>query len=200
MAKTKTTTISKNKLMNQIESLCNNININVEKLSELVYTFIQEYPDDVPLLRKKLGSKFPEGFENNLIKLAHGIIIPELILDSSVCANTIRSYPLSIQKQYYLRKKRVEVYTGAENPIKLNVFQMTTMQLRMVFDRHDKTIRDLNQQAAWAEINMLRKQKQSKKKQQKDAVWKIIDGKLVVNQPTTFTAPMLLDALKKMTT
>jgi hypothetical protein len=175
--------IDTTKLVKEIIDLVNTIYINYEVLAEKLFLLINEDPEKVLSIRKKLKGKFPKNLEDNLILLAKGLIIPELITDNSLEGKIMKAFDISTQKKYYLNCCKIDVHeknADGENVIReLDIHNMYNIQLKMVFDTKNKRIRSVEEQISWVSNQSLKNEIKNIKA---NKPWKVLKGGLKVGK------------------
>ncbi len=104
-------------------------------------------------LSEKTG--LPPSMVSGLVRIGSGLMLPELLLESSLWACRLRGAPLSIQR--LVMAQGVEMLIASGESLKVHPKDMTPDQVRQVFD--GPQIRSLAAQRAWLEAKETAKPK-----------------------------------------
>lgn len=153
-------------LINEVIEGLRNLANDAEYLGNQLYYIKTHYPHRIDEIRTELKGLFSRQLENNLLSLVKEEILPEMVPDTSKVSVILKEYPLDVQKKLYIDQETIQVY-DSEIVRELNAFDMSNIELDMVFDKQKATIRDLKQQRTWFNAK--------NKTQKKTKTWRIVN-------------------------
>ena len=120
--------------------------LDVEALASQLNYVYQTYPHRIKDVKEALKGQLSNRLEKNLLLLADGHILPEMVPDTSQVVEVLSHYPIIEQQKYYDDKAKINTSKG-----ELNIFEMSADQLKMVFDKKSAKVRTLAEQQKFIE-------------------------------------------------
>jgi len=115
--------------------------LDVEALASQLSFVYQKYPHRIQDVKEALKGQLSPRLEKNLLMLAHDKIIPEMVPDTSNVTEILSHYPKAEQQKYYDDKAKINTTNG-----EFNIFEMSSDQLKSVFDKKAAKVRTVPQQ------------------------------------------------------
>ena len=159
---TTTTALRKSDTEARIKRLQSLVIGSSESLMEAGRIVVELIGSGIPQDELATRSGFPRGLIDGLIKVGSAIMLPELLVQSSLWASRLKRAPISIQR--LVMDKGVDLLLDDGQTLRAHPKDMTPAQVQQVFD--GSQIRSLGGQRAFLES----KSQETKKKQTLEAI------------------------------
>lgn len=181
------------KLVEQFIALYEAMIPSVEKQAEILMKLINADREDLILSIRKV----PMSYTGQIISVAKGSLIPELVLDTSPAARALKDMPIDVQRERYLDLKPVTVYDiEKKRAVRVKVTNLTSPQAKQVFNTSTQKIRTKKEQIEFAEIQV-REQTRKKKSKLCDAKFTVMPDGLNVRTTGFLSWDTLISQLPK---